>query len=362
MSGLVKDGFYKQVDHKVGDDKYALLGAGGHKKWSTSNSKNTLVARDANKDIFARLFNTSESEMETTTPFSRVYVSNDSFIRWKSKANFAHELRDSGELDSRWVLKSGDTMTGDLKIDGTKNLSHGSWDHGVIVGADGHDKVVMSYLVSSTNGAVIGAHNSALSAWSILNISGTQLIFRNSETEKMRLDASGNFGIGTASPENKLDVNGIAQIYQRGNNNTAFRNLLFIKQQNSSEANGDTWSETNASFGIGFNRYWTSNNNPYGETNCAGIYATVSSNWRGGLVFRTKNNVTQSGSHDITALRLAPSGKAYFINQIVSSLATGTAPLAVTSTTLNTNLNADLLDGYHATDLCIEIIDLRKYT
>lgn len=33
---------------------------------------------------------------------------------------------------------------------------------------------------------------------------------------------------------------------------------------------------------------------------------------------------------------------------IVSSVATGTAPLTIASTTLNTNLNADLLDGYHA--------------
>ncbi|MFZ2255874.1 MAG: hypothetical protein WAW59_02405 [Patescibacteria group bacterium] len=34
-------------------------------------------------------------------------------------------------------------------------------------------------------------------------------------------------------------------------------------------------------------------------------------------------------------------------NQLISTLANGTAPLAVTSTTLNTNLNADLLDGLH---------------
>jgi ribosomal protein S6E (S10) len=36
-------------------------------------------------------------------------------------------------------------------------------------------------------------------------------------------------------------------------------------------------------------------------------------------------------------------------NQFISTLAIGTSPFAVTSTTLNTNLNADLLDGLHAT-------------
>jgi hypothetical protein len=35
-------------------------------------------------------------------------------------------------------------------------------------------------------------------------------------------------------------------------------------------------------------------------------------------------------------------------NQLISTVATGTAPLTVSSTTLVTNLNADLLDGYHA--------------
>lgn len=37
----------------------------------------------------------------------------------------------------------------------------------------------------------------------------------------------------------------------------------------------------------------------------------------------------------------------------ISSVATGTAPYQCTSTTLNTNLNADLLDGQHSTDFCL---------
>ena len=39
-------------------------------------------------------------------------------------------------------------------------------------------------------------------------------------------------------------------------------------------------------------------------------------------------------------------------NQLVSSVATGTAPLKVTSTTAVTNLNADMLDGVHASGFC----------
>ena len=135
-------------------------------------------------------------------------------------------------------------------------------------------------------------------------------------TERVRVTKDGNVGIGTTSPENRLDVNGIQQIYQRGNDNTAFKNLLLLKQQNSVEDSNQSWTGSNPSFGIGFRRYWSSGSSPYGETTHAGIYATVSSAWKGGLVFRTKNNQTERGTHDTTALRLRPDGHAIFGNSV----------------------------------------------
>ena len=54
---------------------------------------------------------------------------------------------------------------------------------------------------------------------------------------------------------------------------------------------------------------------------------------------------------DSTAYRLTVSGKIHTDNQLVSTVATGTAPLAVSSQTVVTNLNADLLDGYTALGL-----------
>lgn len=57
---------------------------------------------------------------------------------------------------------------------------------------------------------------------------------------------------------------------------------------------------------------------------------------------------------DNNSYRLYVNGTSYFTNYLQttsyfkSTVATGTAPVQVSSTTLNTNLNADLLDGYHA--------------
>ena len=53
----------------------------------------------------------------------------------------------------------------------------------------------------------------------------------------------------------------------------------------------------------------------------------------------------------VEAIRIKQDGAVTFSKQISSTLATGASPFNVTSTTLNTNLNADLLDGVHANGL-----------
>ncbi len=55
---------------------------------------------------------------------------------------------------------------------------------------------------------------------------------------------------------------------------------------------------------------------------------------------------TNAGNSSNFALSVA--GKSTFSAQITSTLSSGTAPFAVSSTTVNGNFNADLLDGFHA--------------
>lgn len=73
-------------------------------------------------------------------------------------------------------------------------------------------------------------------------------------------------------------------------------------------------------------------------------------------LFQTKDgkviiNRQIDATADTTNLKLLDvNGTLGVSGQITSTVAAGTAPFAVTSTTINTNLNADLLDGKHASE------------
>lgn len=125
-----------------------------------------------------------------------------------SKLHVVGDLNVTGTIINPMLNTSGSGSTSRLRVGGTApvNLSS-SWQGTAIIGADGQNKIVTGYLASSTNGAVLGAHNSALSAWADLNVTGTNLIFRSGgEAERMRINSSGNVGLGTTSPTTKLHI------------------------------------------------------------------------------------------------------------------------------------------------------------
>ena len=70
----------------------------------------------------------------------------------------------------------------DLSLGGTTKLDSVWGKANLLVGEDGSDKIVAGYLTHYTNGAVIGAHNSTLTAWAPLNVSGTYVNIRRDET------------------------------------------------------------------------------------------------------------------------------------------------------------------------------------
>ena len=61
-----------------------------------------------------------------------------------------------------------------------------------------------------TDGFRIGIDDSENAV--LQNLEATNMLFATSATERMRIDSSGNVGIGTSSPSTKLDVNGAANV------------------------------------------------------------------------------------------------------------------------------------------------------
>jgi hypothetical protein len=129
-----------------------------------------------------------------------------------SKLHVVGDLNVTGTIINPGAATTGSGSTARLRVGGTTNPAS-SWQGTTVVGADGQNKIITGYLGSATNGAVIGAHNSALSGWADLNVAGSNLIFRTSETERMRISSNGSVGIGTSTPNGKLNVSGDGQHY-----------------------------------------------------------------------------------------------------------------------------------------------------
>jgi len=89
----------------------------------------------------------------------------------------------------------------------------------------------------------------------------------------------------------------------------------------------------------------------------AGYWADSSNEFYLGNNYYDNNTDEKAKSLMYGVFNSAPASQTLRINgavtlpyQLTSTLATGTSPLAITSTTVNTNLNADLWDGYQFSD------------
>ena len=80
---------------------------------------------------------------------------------------------------------------------------------------------------------------------------GNSMQFSTNSTERMRIDSSGNVGIGVSSPSQKLDVSGSAQLTFAGGNN-----YLYFQSTNNyvgrNGTSGDIWLNTAAGQAISF--------------------------------------------------------------------------------------------------------------
>jgi hypothetical protein len=153
---------------------------------------------------------------------------------------------------------------------------------------------------------------------------------------------NGRLGIGDSNPGVSLTSSGDAQFGSTGrSSNTTVRALA-----------GDSYQ-------CGFEAYGSNQGTGY-------LYIGQSSSYGGGIAYNGDNSpgafnseqgdditfYRRSGGSDTRVMKYRYNDSTvHFFGRIQSRVAQGTAPFNISSTTVNSNLNADLLDGYHALDL-----------
>ncbi len=171
--------------------------------------------------------------------------------------------------------------------------------------------------ITTTNITTTGVSN--LNSISNVKISG------GSSGQAIVTDGSGNLSFATIDFDTL--ANGNSNIFVYANSNIAL----------SMAGNSNVVVFTGT--GANINGYA----NITGNANVANLGAS-------GLITATGNvsggNLTTGGA--VVATGNVSGGNVTTAGQLVSSIATGTAPLSVASTTLVSNLNADLLDGYNS--------------
>ena len=354
-------------------DLYSLTAAGGHFPIHSgrNNEVNKLVRTDANGYLNTGWINTTSGEF-TGTP-NRIYASNDAYIRYMTPANFFPTLTNtSNQLDItiggqnrkltidysnsagsatqvtvtnsdsdasyRMVWHSGNNLysTAGIYCNPSKDSLFANFmelqrvtDHGLKVGT------IRGTAVGSRTGQYIHmyerVHIGSPSGWGSVEAPANGL---STYGGAWFATNSGSVGVGTTSPSHKLHVSG-----------DLAASTIYANRTGSSTSGGiSLYSNSDPmTYGIAFR-----------GTSTYGTHGYVTADWATYLTMNDQNSrgwIFRRGSTNVASID--SSGQLYTNGRIngnyfTSRVATGTQPYACTSTTLNTNLNADLLDGYHA--------------
>ena len=278
------------------------------------------------------------------------------------------------EADNRFVNVTGDTMTGTLAMS-TGAAIH-LWD----------DSASTSHRLTLRNSGDIGRiYNYTGSAYGAMYIGCDS-------SNAIVITSDQKVGIGVNSPSAKLSVGGEVKIttnygtltlgsqnesythYSTTGGNHYFNKAICVNgsvciynTQYKLTSDGYLHSkgiyanvDGSGSLG-GVSLYMDSDPMVYGiafrRTSTYGTHGSVTGSWATYLTMSEDNNrgwIFRSGSTNVMSIA-AITGNTYTEGNIsasnyISRVATGTQPYACTSTTLNTNLNADLLDGYQGSD------------
>ena len=131
--------------------------------------------------------------------------SNGGFIL--NRTNYGHQWKWWAESNVMYFGFSTDesTYSTKLTIESSGDVGIGTTSPGQKLEVEGNIRISKSNDV--TSGFELGRDGSTLDAF-IIQRENADLFFRTNNSEKMRIEAGGNVGIGTASPGQKLSVNG----------------------------------------------------------------------------------------------------------------------------------------------------------
>lgn len=345
----VKDGYGKLIGTTYQGSADHLLRSNGD-TWAVhtgrNNEANKIVRTDSNGQLQVGWINTTSGNLGTAN-ITRIYCSNDDYIRYKTPENFFSTLSNNGDNISITVASQNRTL-----VVGYSKIAGQLRSKGTISPQTGRTQSLGDVYSYHLNGSVSGGPTKYASVI--------------------------GFGRGTSGTVE------IAGEWTSGRG-------LWVRALRDTTDNWYAWDKvlTQATYtGITDSRYYTKTQaderfvNITGDTmtgelinSSANAYRLKQSNY--GVILRNDNNsfwilLTNSGSpsgsyNSLRPFRInLPDGRVTIGNglsvtgtivgsstiqgtQLISTIADGTAPLKVTSKTVVTNLNSDLLDGYHET-------------
>ena len=182
-----------------------------------------------------------------------------------------------------------------------------------------------------TSGMKINAFNDAANANIPLELNGSELLLKTNEAERMRIDASGNVGIGTTSPDATIEIS-------RSNAGI----IQYITNTGSAQA---------------YTAYGNSDNPPWSQdfSTAGGLLVGIDSD-ETGVVYQGGNYALRFGTNAAERMRIDSSGSV--------GIGTGdpAANLDVSTATGNTTFNVTNNDGFfqiqkNADDVYFNLID-----